>query len=149
MFPHSSSFYCDNCSSALEGSRITCMDCFSETRTVDFCSGQECVNSTVTSRGADRKRHVPSHLMFKVHRYLFERDLEGLGSLAKDVLSNARGTLLRLKEEGRPFAGCMNCKAAVSMPCWCCVECFGAWKPANIETSLTLTRPDGKGVHMR
>ena len=128
------------------------MDCFSETGSVDFCSKQECVNSTVTvtTRGADSKRHVPSHLMIKVHRYIFDRDLEELGGFVRDILDDARNTLLRLKEEGKPLAGCMSCKAAVSMPCWCCVECFGAWKPAKIETSLTSTRPyRTEGVHMR
>ena len=86
--------------------------------------------------------------MYKVHRYIFDRDLEVFGNLLRIVLSDALNTILRL-EEGGQLLRCMGCKAAVSMPCWRCLECFGAWKPANIGTSLTSTRPYGKGVHMR
>ena len=140
---------CDNCRSGLEGSRIICMDCSGGTASVDLCSKQECVNSTVTFGDTDKKPHLPSHWMFKVHRFLFNRDRETLRILATNVLGNTRMTLLRLKKEGMPLLGCLSCKAAVSMPCWCCTECVGAWKPATIETSLTSTRPHTNGGHMR
>ena len=141
---------CDNCGSTPEGSRIICIDCSNETRTVGLCSKQECVNSRVTFEDAGRKPHLPSHLMIKVHRYIFNRDLEAFGSfMPREVLDKARKTLPRLKEEGEPLPGCIGCKAVVSMPCWCCLDCFGMWKPANIGTSLTSTRPYGQGVNMR
>ena len=138
---------CDNCRSTPEGSRIICIDCFDQTTSVDFCSKQECVNSTVTFGDSDRKPHLPSHCMFKVHRYLFNKDRERLNVLAANTLGYARMTLLQLKMEGKPLLGCVSCKASVSMPCWYCTECNGASKPATIETSLTSTRPYANGGH--
>ena len=149
-FFSSSEVGCCSCGSIPEGSRIICIDCSDEKTTVDLCSKQECVNSTVASGDAGRKPHLPSHLMIKVYRHIFDRDLEGFGCLIpRAILDKARKTFPRLKEEGEPLPGCMCCKAAVSMPCWCCLGCFGAWKPASIGTSLTSTRPYGGGVHMR
>lgn len=101
------------------------MDCHSESTTVDLCSEPECIASTVTFKGTDRKTHRPNHGMFKVHRIIFDRDMGRIEKTAKDALDAARGTLSELKEEGNPMPGCVHCGATMSLPCWCCVDCTG------------------------
>ena len=102
------------------------MDCHSETETLDLCSELDCVNSTVTFRTPDDlKTHSPNHGMFKVHRIIFDRDMGRVENNAKDALTSARGTLSRLKEEGKPMPECVRCKITISLPCWCCVDCTG------------------------
>ena len=100
------------------------MDCHSERTTVDLCSKPDCVNSTVTFESTDRKKHLPNHGMFKVHRIIFDRDTGRIEDAAKDALTSARGTLSE-PNDGEPMPECVHCKTAVSLPCWCCVDCTG------------------------
>lgn len=100
------------------------MDCHSE-ETFDLCSEPECVNSTVTSKATDKKKHKPNHGMFKVHRIIFDRDTGRIEKTAKDALDAARRTLSELEERKEPVPGCVRCKATISLPCWCCVDCTG------------------------
>lgn len=104
---------------------IVCIDCRSEATTVDLCSEPECINSTITFEAADRKAHLSTHVMFKVHRLIFDRDVARIESFAKDTLNSARGIISRLKEDGEPMPDCVQCKTGVSFPCWCCTECTG------------------------
>ena len=101
------------------------MDCHNDTGTIDLCSEPECVNSTITFKEADRKTHLPSHGMFKVHRILFNRDTARFENAAKGALESAQDTLSELEEEGKPMPGCIHCKTTISLPCWFCVECTG------------------------
>ena len=105
------------------------MDCTQPS--VNLCSRSECVHSTITFEGADRKPHLPAHGMFKVHRFVFDRDMGRIERTARDTLKFARETVFQLKEERSPMPMCLRCKALVSLPCWCCVECTGEWEPGN------------------
>ena len=120
----SATISCDNCESTPGGSRIVCRDCHGED-TFDLCSEPKCVDSTATFNGTDRKTHTPNHGMFKVHRFIFNRDLRKIESAAKDALSSARETLSELEEEKKPMPGCVQCKTTISLPCWFCVDCTG------------------------
>jgi len=100
------------------------MDCHS-LETVDLCSEPECINSTVTFEDAEREAHSPNHGMFKVHRIIFNRDVGRIEKTAKDALDSVRGTLSEPTEGKEPMAGCVHCATAISLPCWCCVECTG------------------------
>jgi hypothetical protein len=126
-------------------------DCRNEETTVDLCSEPECINSTIAFEEADRKTHLPTHGMFKVHRLIFDRDMARVENLAKDALNSARGTVAQLKREEKPMLECVRCKTAVSLPCWCCVECTGERESDTIaETSLTLAIVHARReVHLR
>lgn len=100
------------------------MDCHSDETTTDFCSEQECVDSTVTFYD-DRKPHSPHHSMFKVYRIIFDRDMGKIEDAAENAIYSARDTISELKEEGKPMPECIHCKKAVSLPFWRCVECTG------------------------
>ena len=102
------------------------MDCRNDS-TVDLCSEPECVNSTVTFEAADGKQHLPNHGMFKIYRTIFDRDMTRVENAAKDALESARDILLQLKEE-KAVPGCVHCRTAVSVLCWCCVECASEWE---------------------
>lgn len=97
--------------------------------TVNLCSRSECVRSTVTFETVDRKPHLPNHGMFKVYRFVFDRDMGKIERTARDTLAFARKTISQLKEEGDSMPNCMLCKTPVSLPCWCCVECTGKREP--------------------
>lgn len=99
--------------------------------TVNLCSRSECVQSTVTFEVVDRKPHLPNHGMFKVHRFIFYRDMGKIERTANDTLKYARETVSQLKEEENPMPMCLVCKTPVSLPCWCCVECTGEWETGN------------------
>lgn len=99
------------------------MDCRNES-TVDLCSDPECVNSTVKFKATDRKPHLPSHGMFKVYQTIFDRDLVRFKNTARDALDSALEVISELKDEG-VMPECVHCSAAVSLPCWRCVECQG------------------------
>lgn len=99
--------------------------------TVNLCSRSECVRSTITFEGADRKPHFPNHGMFKVHRFIFYRDMGRIERTARDALNSAREIISKLKEEGDPMPMCLACKAPVSLPCWYCAECTGEWEPGD------------------
>lgn len=101
------------------------MDCHSATTTVDLCSELECTNSTVTFKATDRKSHLPSHGMFKVHRIIFDRDMGRIERNARDALNSIQGTLSELKEAEKPMPECVQCKNTISLPCWGCVDCTG------------------------
>lgn len=99
------------------------MDC-SDRETVDLCSETACINSTITFKEASRKPHSPNHGMFKVSRIIFDRDTARIEKAAKRTLNFAHDAISRLQEE-RCAPRCVNCRTAVSSPCWCCVECAG------------------------
>lgn len=102
------------------------MDCTKPTR--NLCSRSECVHSTVTSEDVDGKLHLPNHGMFKVHRFIFYRDMGRIEKTARDTLKSARKKMIsQFKEEGDPMPICLACETPVSPPCWCCVECMGEW----------------------
>ena len=101
------------------------MDCHSLLVTVDLCSEPECINSTVKFKATERKTHLPNHGMFKVHRIIFDRDVGRIEKTAKEALDSVRGTLSELVEGEKPMPECTNCGTAISLPCWCCVECTG------------------------
>jgi len=101
------------------------MDCHSIRTTVDLCSEPECINCTVKFAATDRKTHLPSHGMFKVHRIIFDRDVGRIEKTAKEALDSAQGTISQLVEGEEPLPGCAHCETTISLPCWCCVECTG------------------------
>jgi len=101
------------------------MDCRSQLTTVDFCSEPECINCTVVFTAAERKPHSPNHGMFKVHRIIFDRDIGRIEKTAQEALDSVQGTLSELAEGEEPMPECVHCTTAISLPCWCCVECTG------------------------
>ena len=98
---------------------------------MDLCSEPECINSTIEFEAADRKTHLPTHGMFKVHRLIFDRDVAMIENFAKDRLSSAREIISQLKKKEKPMPECVHCKNAVPLPCWCCIECTGERKPGT------------------
>jgi len=111
------------------------MDCHSEQTTVDLCSEPECINCTVKFAATDRETHLPNHGMFKVHRIIFDRDIGRIEKTAKKALGSARGTLSELMEGEKSMPGCAHCETAISLPCWCCVECISE-RELGIEPPL-------------
>ena len=65
--------------------------------------------------------------MFKVHRFIFDRDIAKIEISAKVALHTARETILKVKEEGEQMPECSRCKVVVSLPCWYCAECPREW----------------------
>ena len=103
------------------------MDCTKPA--VNLCSRSECVHSTVIFETANRMPHLPTHGIFKVYRFIFDRDIGRIERTAGDTLKLARETISQLKEEKSPMPMCLRCNTLVSLPCWCCVEreCTGEW----------------------
>lgn len=99
------------------------MDCRTGS-TVDLCPEPECMASTVIPKG--RKPHLPNHRMFKVRRYIFDRELPKIATTAGFVLSYAHSIISQLREEGNPMPPCRHCNTPVSLPCWRCANCTGA-----------------------
>jgi hypothetical protein len=95
--------------------------------TVNLCSRSECLRSTIRFEAADKKPHFPHHGMFKVYRFIFDRDIGRIERTARDTLNFARATISELEEEEDPMPLCLLCEVPVSLPCWCCVECTGEW----------------------
>ena len=90
--------------------------------TVNLCSETECINSTVISKG--QKPHLPDHRMFKVHRYIFERDLPKIAAAANYALDGTHSAMSQLKSMGiSTLGGCSHCHTPLSLPHWRCVEC--------------------------
>ena len=111
------------------------MDCRGDT-TVDLCSEPECVNSVVTFKTSNRAPHSPNHRMFKVHRFVFDRDVIGIEKTAEDALNSARETLSQPEEEDGPMPECAYCKTKVSAPCWYCVDCVGELEPHSTTRDI-------------
>lgn len=89
---------------------------------IGFCSDPKCPDPRDWYFD---KPHLPSHRTFKVSRIVFDRDIGFTETRVGSMLDSARGTISRLKEEGEPMPKCEYCEIAVSLPCWCCVECPG------------------------
>ncbi|KAF9781672.1 hypothetical protein BJ322DRAFT_1161455 [Thelephora terrestris] len=115
------SIVCNNCFTIPEGSRIICLDCRNETTLVNLCSEPECVNCTIKFHIPGRKPHLPTHGMFKVHRFVFLRDMARVGGEAKSSLEFARRHFAYIGVEEGPE--CAHCKTVVSPPCWFCSDC--------------------------
>lgn len=95
---------------------------------MNLCSEPTCVNCTValTLGPVDRRKiHLPNHGMFKVRRHIFSRDIARIQNVTRDTLELERANFSLLKEEGYPIRECLHCKTALSLPCWCCLECTG------------------------
>lgn len=116
------------------------MDCRRGSTTLDLCSEPECVSCTVRVDGVV---HLPNHGVFKVRRFVFDRDLGKVGDAAKDALNSAREIISRLKKKEKEMPDCVQCKRAVSLPCWCCVECAGECR--TIEMLMIDRGPEDPG----
>ena len=116
------------------------MDCdFSST--LDLCSEPECIGSAVTTRdftGSD-VLHTPKHDMLKVHRILFDRDVSQAQLDAWFRLGDARNTISDLEANKKPMPECIRCRDAVSLPCWCCVDCKGELSQNSFKISPCLS----------
>ena len=127
------------------------MDCCGDT-TVDLCSEPECINSTVTFGAINSAPHTPNHRMFKVHRFIPNRDVTSIEKVAEDALNSARETLSRPKGMDGSTPVCKHCKTKVSPPCWYCVDCVGEFgpHPTTRVYGSTLTVFWGRGwIHLR
>ena len=100
------------------------MDCNDGT-IKNLCSSPDCVNSTFPSQDPEKKDHLQNHMMFKVSRYIFLRDIPRTERDAWTTINSAHATISKLREEEKPMPGCVHCGIMVSLPCWCCVECSG------------------------
>jgi len=79
------------------------------------------VNCTIKFHIPGRKPHLPTHGMFKVHRFVFLRDMARVGGEAKSSLEFARRHFAYIGVEEGPE--CAHCKTVVSPPCWFCSDC--------------------------
>jgi hypothetical protein len=100
------------------------MDCRDELEGyLNLCSEPECVNSTITFGVRDRKPHSPNHWMFKVYRFIFDRDMNAAKEDAWLALTLTDDPISRFTEWDEP--ACAHCKVTVSLPCWYCAQCTG------------------------
>ena len=100
-----------------------CMAC-SDKEIAVFCSDTECANFALTSGTDNRPQpHLPSHMVFKVSRFLFQRDIPCIEGPAKLVLNSGQRVISELRKEEKPMPDCMYCGITVSLPCWSCVDC--------------------------
>ena len=95
--------------------------------TLNLCSEPECLDSVVTveRRPGLGAPHGPNHDMLKVHSILFDRNMPFKERCAKYRLETAWNMISALEAEKKPMPKCLCCHNVVSLPCWCCIDCYG------------------------